>query len=256
MSFFLSSEIFTEESQDLSGFFTKVCTSTMDLAWELYGKGLLAEWSWIRAQTQTQGRGRLGRRWVSDEGNLMVSLRLPDKAGNMGTFLSLALAFCLVRVLEDIGIYAQIKWPNDIMSGFEKLGGILIEQRKEVIVAGIGLNIGSAPVNSPTEDFFQFRATCLKKTNANIDILNLWTLFLNSIRSELTDMVLYPEKAAEAVEKFLAFKGDIVVLENTGICDGPARLTGIDTKGRLGVQTSEGDFFIQAGQINWRAVYV
>jgi BirA family transcriptional regulator, biotin operon repressor / biotin---[acetyl-CoA-carboxylase] ligase len=254
MSFPLSSDIFVEECQGFSGFVTHECTSTMDLAWELSETKHLAEWGWIRAKTQSHGRGQFGREWVSDKGNLMVSLRLPDEAGNLGSFLSLALALCIVRVLESLGVPAGIKWPNDIMLGFEKLGGILIEQRKEKIVAGIGLNISSAPKKSYNENFFQIRAACLKKINIDIDPLKLWGLFLDNIRCDLSDMMVHPEKAVEAVESFLAFKGDIVVLKSTGICDGPARIIGIDTQGRLGVQTSEGVFFIHSGQISLRVV--
>ena len=254
MSFFLSSDIIVEEWQGWSGFVTQSCTSTMDLAWKLCEVEQLAEWGWIRTQHQTQGRGQFGRRWLSDEGNLMVSLRLPDSAGNMGSSLSLVLAICLVRALESLGVSALIKWPNDIMSGFEKLGGILIEQRKERTVAGIGLNIISAPKSSFDEEFFHIQATCLKKININIDPLGLWVLFLDSIRNNLFDMMKHPENTAKAVENFLAFKGDIVVLKNTGICDGPARIIGIDSQGSLRVQTSEGEFFINSGQINLRVI--
>ena len=254
MSFFLSSDIIVEDWQGCSGFVTQSCASTMDLAWELAETEHLAEWSWIRAKSQTCGRGQFGRKWLSDEGNLMVSFRLPDETGNMEGFLSMALALCIVRVLESLGVPVMIKWPNDIMSGFEKLGGILIERKKEKIVAGIGLNIISAPKNSRDEDSFQIRATCLKQLNINIKPSELWTLFLNGIQCDLSDMMSHPEKAAEALESFLAFKGDIVVLENTGICDGPARITGINSRGSLGVQTSGGNFFIHSGQINLRVV--
>ena len=248
----LSSDITVEEWQGCSGFVTPSCTSTMDLAWKLCDAEQLAEWGWIRAKQQTQGRGQFSRKWLSDEGNLMVSLRLPDEAGNIGSFLSLALALCLVRALESLGISALIKWPNDIMSGFEKLGGILIEQRKEKTVVGIGLNIISAPKSSPNEEFFHIQASCLKKININIDPLELWVLFLDSIRDNLFEMMNNPENAVKAVDNFLAFKEDIVVLRNTGICDGPARISGIDSQGRLRVHTSGGEFSIHSGQINLR----
>ena len=95
---------------------------------------------------QTQGRGRQGRSWQSRIGEcLMFSAgwcfsRPPAELG--GLTLAAALACC--RVLRDLGVPAQIKWPNDLVIGGEKLGGILTEtvrcNSQTAVVIGIGIN--------------------------------------------------------------------------------------------------------------------
>ena len=95
---------------------------------------------------QTQGRGRQGRSWQSRIGEcLMFSAgwcfsRPPAELG--GLTLAAALACC--RVLRDLGVPAQIKWPNDLVIGGEKLGGILTEtvrcNGQTAVVIGIGIN--------------------------------------------------------------------------------------------------------------------
>lgn len=95
---------------------------------------------------QTQGRGRQGKRWESRVGEcLMLSagwyFRCPQTALG-GLALVSALACC--RALQQAGVAAQIKWPNDLVVGGEKLGGILIEtvagQGHTAAVVGIGIN--------------------------------------------------------------------------------------------------------------------
>ncbi|WP_238480103.1 biotin--[acetyl-CoA-carboxylase] ligase [Eikenella glucosivorans] len=95
---------------------------------------------------QTQGRGRQGRSWQSRIGEcLMFSAgwcfaRPPAELGG----LTLAAALVCCRALRGLGVPAQIKWPNDLVIGGEKLGGILTETVRRngqtAIVVGIGIN--------------------------------------------------------------------------------------------------------------------
>ena len=104
---------------------------------------------------QTRGRGRLGRTWVSDPGkDLMFSVLLrPALAPARAHLLSLAAALAVAEVLEIIpGLEGRvaIKWPNDVLVGDDKVCGILLEgsmdaDRLQWAVAGIGLNVNSAP---------------------------------------------------------------------------------------------------------------
>ena len=200
--------IIVEKYQEMNGFFTEKCSSTMDMAWHLVEAGRLPPWTWLRAEMQTKGRGQLGREWISDKGNLMVSLRLGDEMEKLGTFLSQAIALCIVRALEPLGISPMIKWPNDIMLAYEKLGGILIEQRKEKIIAGIGLNISSAPDININTNSFVIHVTSLKKYNINIKASELWRLLVQNMQSNLEEMIVNPQKAAKALESLLVFKED------------------------------------------------
>ncbi|HET9653316.1 MAG TPA: biotin--[acetyl-CoA-carboxylase] ligase [Usitatibacter sp.] len=105
------------------------------------GTCLVAEW-------QSAGRGRRGRSWVSAlGGSLTFSLlwRFERGAGHLGG-LSLAVGVAVARALRACGVErAQVKWPNDVVSDFRKLAGILVEtsgemQGPSVAVIGAGVN--------------------------------------------------------------------------------------------------------------------
>lgn len=112
---------------------------------------------WISAERQSAGRGRAGRTWVSSAGNLHASVALfvkapPASAGQLALVSGLAL-YEAVRATSpaatNIGL--RLKWPNDILIGAAKVGGILVESTTarggSVIIAviGFGLNIVSTP---------------------------------------------------------------------------------------------------------------
>lgn len=100
---------------------------------------------WLRAVTQTDGRGRLGRSWQSPPGNLhastIVRLRPTDPPAP-------TLGFVAAVALEEIAsIYAPltIKWPNDLLLGDAKLAGILLERTTDAVVIGFGVNLAHHP---------------------------------------------------------------------------------------------------------------
>jgi len=100
------------------------------------------------AETQTSGKGRLGRRWVSPFGrNIYLSMLWRFHSGSTATGLSLAVGVAVVQALHDMGFSdLQLKWPNDILWHGKKLGGILIEglsehQGENIVVIGLGINL-------------------------------------------------------------------------------------------------------------------
>ena len=248
------SDLTLQEWAGHKGYATKTCTSTMDLAWDLSCQGLFPEYAFIRAENQTQGRGQFRREWVSDFGNLFVTLRLPDSAEALDNLLPLAMALTVVSAIEELNVPARIKWPNDIMIGYSKVGGILIEKKGPVIMAGIGLNLSFAPESSPEENFFYIKAGCLKESGVNLNASQVWNLIFEKIRSHMPGMVREPSTVAKETEAWLALKGEAVVLKNAGENDGPARILGIDQQGRLLIETIKGVKSISRGRIYPRVV--
>lgn len=248
MNLFVSGLI-PEASEGQNGYQADTCTSTMDIAWDLFGQGLFSEYAFVLAKNQTRGRGQFGREWVSDSGNLFATVRIPDSARVLDNLLPLAMALCVVRALETLTIPARIKWPNDVMTGYSKVGGILIEKKGPVIMAGIGLNIGSAPESSPGEKFFQIKAGCLKESGVNMKPCQVWALILEQVRCRLPGMIEAPSTVAEDAQRRLAFKGDPVVLEDACAFNGPARILGIDQQGSLIIETIKGIRSINRGRI-------
>lgn len=108
---------------------------------------------WVLADVQTSGRGRAGRSWSSGPGNLLASLALPLAAPPAAVAqLSLVAGVATVEAIRRSGPLIPslgLKWPNDILAGGAKLGGILVEasetQAGRVAVIGIGLNLARAP---------------------------------------------------------------------------------------------------------------
>lgn len=108
--------------------------------------GGAGEGTWLRAERQTGGKGRLGRLWVSPPGNLyastLVRLRPADSpAPSLALVASVALHEVVARYAPEL----RIKWPNDLMAGPAKLAGILLERQGDAVVIGFGANLAHHP---------------------------------------------------------------------------------------------------------------
>jgi BirA family biotin operon repressor/biotin-[acetyl-CoA-carboxylase] ligase len=134
-------------------------TSTNAVAKELADAGE-PEGTVVLADEQTGGRGRSGRAWFSPArlgvwASIVVrpSLEARRLAG-LGIATAVAVADALGRAY---GFDARVKWPNDILAGGRKLGGILVEAGQvagdlvESAVVGVGLNVAIAPGGFPEE---------------------------------------------------------------------------------------------------------
>lgn len=100
----------------------------------------------IHTLRQKKGYGRHGSKWVSEEGNLYLSVILrPEKLAKDWGQISLIAGLAAVRAIYDERV--RIKWPNDILLLGKKCGGIIIEAEasKGWLVLGYGLNIATAP---------------------------------------------------------------------------------------------------------------
>ncbi|MDR1046113.1 MAG: biotin--acetyl-CoA-carboxylase ligase [Candidatus Adiutrix sp.] len=120
-------------------------TSSLDAAWELIDRGRLPVWGSLLMASQSAGRGRLGRAWQSPAGHVYGALRLPTAPPFNGPGASPALAYLLAEALADFGWNLAVKWPNDLIFEGRKVGGLLLEARREALVAGLGLNLLAPP---------------------------------------------------------------------------------------------------------------
>lgn len=111
----------------------------------------------VRASTQSAGRGRNGRIWVSEVGNLYYSLLVrpqcpPQMAVQLSFVTSVALAETVSQALPDTAA-VTCKWPNDILVDGKKVAGMLLESAPmgegalDWLVIGIGLNVASSPAD-------------------------------------------------------------------------------------------------------------
>lgn len=127
--------------------YAREMTSTNLVLREMAQSGA-AHGSLCLCETQSAGRGRLGRSWHSPEGQglwLSVLLRpcLPPERAPLITFCA---ALAMAKAVQDFGVDARIKWPNDLVSQGRKLCGILLEvsmaaEGVDYVVVGTGLNV-------------------------------------------------------------------------------------------------------------------
>ena len=123
-------------------------TSTNDVVEKLARDGV-SEGVVVFAESQTKGRGRLGRKWISPErkGLWFSVLLRPDLLPQEATQLTVAAATALRRAIQsETGLKPEIKWPNDILIGGKKVAGILTElsaepDRVRHVVLGIGVDV-------------------------------------------------------------------------------------------------------------------
>lgn len=108
---------------------------------------------WIVARRQSEGRGRRGRRWESDSGNLFATLltvtrKAPAEAAQVTFLAALAVADLLDTFSPPASV--AIKWPNDVLIDGKKASGILVESGPHDcgglwLAVGIGVNLAHAP---------------------------------------------------------------------------------------------------------------
>lgn len=134
--------------------------STNTFLKNMVSKVVVDDFTVVVAKIQTKGRGQMNSEWVVEEGkNLTFSVfsRFIDLKVENHKYLNFCVSLSVFQALEALGLpNLSVKWPNDILSGNKKLGGILIENTlkgsnivSSVIGIGINVNQNSFPNNLP-----------------------------------------------------------------------------------------------------------
>jgi BirA family biotin operon repressor/biotin-[acetyl-CoA-carboxylase] ligase len=129
--------------------YVKVCPSTQRLLGDEHSEGAVAV-----TEEQTEGRGRLGRRWLSPPGvSLLFSILLepPVESPRLPELSLVAGEACAGAIAAVAGLTPEIKLPNDILIGGRKTAGILAEAREGRVVLGIGVNVNVPAGDLPSE---------------------------------------------------------------------------------------------------------
>jgi BirA family biotin operon repressor/biotin-[acetyl-CoA-carboxylase] ligase len=135
----------------------------------------------ITSERQTKGRGTMGKRWVSQKGNLFFSIffEIKQKKINFKHFALLNAYLMQSVIKKEFSKKVAIKWPNDILFKKKKICGILQEiacyKKKNFLIVGIGLNTNSEPKN---RDFLTTSIKSIMNKNINNNKL------LNKIKRE------------------------------------------------------------------------
>jgi BirA family transcriptional regulator, biotin operon repressor / biotin---[acetyl-CoA-carboxylase] ligase len=156
---------------------------------------------WVRAISQTKGRGRRGRTWFSEPGNLfmtgLVTLDCtPAEAANLSFLTALSVAEAIDQFVDPAQV--QLKWPNDVLINGHKTSGILLESWSCAaglqVAVGIGVNIVTMPDN--VDQMITCVAINAIPTRNNCEAATLFSLILSGFHRWLA---LWREQGFEPI---------------------------------------------------------
>jgi BirA family biotin operon repressor/biotin-[acetyl-CoA-carboxylase] ligase len=192
-------------------FFYEEVGSTNDLAYR-YALKNSGEGAVFIAESQTNGRGRMGREWFSPKGKgLWFSLILKPKINFSDiTLLPLLTAVsCAEAINKTLGLDVRIKWPNDLLINDKKIGGILLEMKAELdkinfLIVGIGIDVNISEKDYPK---------CLGNKASSLKIAKGHTV------SRVKLLVNILENIENRYQRFPDNKNDIIKIYSSLCCN-------------------------------------
>lgn len=236
--------------------------STQEIARQLAAEGA-AQGTVVIAETQSAGRGRMGRGWHSPPGvSLYMTIILrPSLALAEVPRLSLVAGVAAAEALESVapGV-VQLKWPNDVWLNGRKAGGIIAEavtdvhQRLTAVLLGIGINLNLAPEQVPEE--LRERATSvLIATGRRCDRAAVANALFSSLNTRYMETETRGFAAVRpAWERYSALTGRCVTVVDAGTRE-EGVVRGIDSDGALLLETASGIRRIVAGDVTLEGAY-
>jgi BirA family biotin operon repressor/biotin-[acetyl-CoA-carboxylase] ligase len=221
-------------------------TSTNDVAEKLARDGV-KEGVAVFAESQTKGRGRLGRAWMSPlrKGLWFSVLLRPDLPPQETTQLTILSATAIRRAIKTVtGLSAEIKWPNDLLLRGRKVAGILTELSAELdrvrhVIVGIGVDVNQDAQGFPGE--LRKTATSLKiESGAEVSRPELAVEILRELDHDYAR--LGPGKFSEVADEWEA--ACVTIGRNVTVHAGDRRFKGraesLDDDGALLIRTEHG----------------
>jgi BirA family biotin operon repressor/biotin-[acetyl-CoA-carboxylase] ligase len=195
---------------------------------------------WVTAKSQTAGRGRRGRAWVSEPGNLYASLLLadpasPDRFPELSFVAALALYDAVGGRIPGLANRLVLKWPNDLLIDRNKFAGILVEGEGATVVIGIGVNCVHHPADT------EFPATDLATAGVRTSPENLFTALTAAMTVRLTQWnrgTGFAAVRADWLDRAAGIGKPIRVKSGEGELSG--RFETLDDSGRLVLRRDDG----------------
>ncbi len=166
--------------------YVETCPSTQRLLGDEHSEGAVA-----LTEEQTEGRGRLGRRWLSTPGtSLLFSILLepPVETPRLPELSLVAGEACAGAIAAVAGVTPEIKLPNDVLISGRKVAGILAEAREGRVVLGIGVNV-NVPEDDLPADLDRPATSLLAETGQEIDRAELLVELLDRLERAYDEWV-------------------------------------------------------------------
>lgn len=206
----------------------------------------------VIVDTQTSGRGRLGRSWQAQHDGLAFSLVL----AGCHDLLSIAVGVAIAEAIEDLAgpVRCGLKWPNDVWMNGKKVAGTLIERidlpsaadgyPQPMAVIGIGLNVGSSPQLDENAATSICEATGKLVTRAGVLAELIPTLIQNVAQCESA-----PQELLQSFRQRCVLTGETIRCTVDGqLIQG--RCEAIDERGELQVWTDAGMRVCRSGEVS------
>jgi len=229
--------------------------STNSYAVRLLAEGKLRHGMVITADSQYGGRGRMGRSWYSNGGICMTAVLITDKPPAELAPVTLAAGVGMAVGIRSLtGYDFKLKYPNDVMAGDKKLGGILSELKlsegKSVVLLGIGLNVEQLSFPDEIKDI----AVSLKSLGFDIDRENVTASVINGLEKTLEIFIEegFPKVRPFWIDINCTLGKEISVEAPSGHIEG--RAVNLDDDGALVVETQKGLQKVTTGDFLIRTV--
>ncbi len=231
--------------------------ATLELARSGAEEGLV-----VIAKRQTRGRGREGREWLSQEGNLFCSILLrpkssPETAAQIGIICVTSLSHALTNNFNLSSANFAYKWPNDLLLNGRKVAGILLEgavsnKKTDYVVAGTGVNLVHSP-DIKVEPGRPSPSSIYQESGIRITPEELRSAYINEF---ITSYTIWQDKGFEFIrERWISracnMGKEVTIKGASGEIKGT--LMGMDSTGRLEIMLENGELrHISAGEIYFK----
>ncbi len=222
--------------------------STSTTALELLGPLLDNSPSLVLTDEQTEGRGRKGNVWWSSAGALTISIVLDaseipltaERRSMVSLAAGLAVRDALPAFLPEYTF--ALKWPNDVLTGSQKVCGILVEQHsidhRQAVIIGIGVNVNNSLHGAPA-DIAQVATSLFDLHGRSFDLTSVLIAILLKLDHRIGQLSTQPRLALAEANRHNVLTGRTVSMQFgesvlTGHC------VGIDEEGQLVLQTERG----------------
>jgi BirA family biotin operon repressor/biotin-[acetyl-CoA-carboxylase] ligase len=222
--------------------------STNDVAFEL-ARNAVPDGTIVIADSQTKGRGRLQRKWLSLQGlNLYISVIFrPTIQAKDAPLFTLITSIALVETIKNNGVEPSIKWPNDVLINGKKTAGVLTEmqtraEKVDFVVVGIGINLNMTreTMEKEMEEIAETATSIREETGYEIDrskftaeLINELQIWYQKFQKEGRHRIIQ-----EWMERWGAINRRVQVKFDENAVEGIA--SGIDENGYLVLKKDDG----------------